>query len=136
MARTSTNSRTEPFSFEPLAQRLKAWRVDRTRGKRIPEDLWKAAADLARVHGLSRTATELKLNYYDLQRRLAGVGKVGPRPKPTAHFVEMAAPVPAAPGEHGTLELVQSWGRLRLRLPNASPKDLLAMVQAFLRRRS
>ncbi len=71
MATTSTKSRTGPPQLQILAQRLKAWRATRTPGKRIPEDFWKAAADLARVHGLSRTAAALKLSYYDLQRRLS-----------------------------------------------------------------
>jgi len=64
MASTSRSARNQSLSFQPLAKRLKAWRAEGSRGKRIPEELWKAAAELARVQGLNRTATELKLNYY------------------------------------------------------------------------
>lgn len=67
MATTSpTPRRDPPPQLQALAQRLKAWRARRTPGQRIPEDLWKAAAQLARVHGLSRTATALKLAYYEI----------------------------------------------------------------------
>ena len=138
MATTSTTSRTEPPQLHPLAQRLKAWRAARTRGQRIPDELWKAAADLARVHGLSRTAAALRLSYYDLKRRLVA-GRIQRRRRLTpAPFVEVAPPA-LAPGlgEHGTVELVQASGaRLTLRLPSASASDLLALVHLFLRHRS
>ena len=138
MATISTTSRPEAPQLQPLAQRLKAWRATRTPGQRIPEDFWKAAADLARVHGLNPTAAALKLSYYDLQRRVSGVRVRRRRRVPAVGFVELAAPAPpAGRGEHGTLELVEASGaRLTLRLPNASPKELLPMVQLFLRHHS
>lgn len=137
MTKTSTTPRTDPPQLQPLAQRLKAWRATRRPGQRIPEDLWKGAADLARVHGLNPTAAALKLSYYDLQRRLSGVHVPRRRRVPAAGFVELAAPAPL-PGlcERGTLELVQASGaRLTLRLPNASPRDFLPLVHQFLRHR-
>jgi hypothetical protein len=138
MATTSTTSRIKSSQLQLLAQRLKAWRRTRTRGQRIPEELWKAAADLARVHGLNPTAVALKLDYYGLQRRFSGGrGQRKRRVRPSP-FVEVAPPaLPPGVGEGGTLELVQvSGARLTLRLPNASPKDLLPVVQLFLRHRS
>jgi len=135
MATTSTTPRTETPQLQPLAQRLNAWRTARTRGQRIPDELWKAAADLARVHGLSRTAAALRLSYYDLKRRLVA-GRIQRRRRVTpAPFVEVSPPA-LAPGlnEQGTVELVQASGaRLTLRLPNASTSDLLALVPLFLR---
>ena len=138
MATTSTRSRNEPPQLQPLAERLKAWRATRVPGQGIPDELWRAAANLARVHGLSRTATALRLSYYDLQGRLSGVRGHSRRGVPAPTLVELAPLASTAgPGERGTLELVQASGaRLVLRLPNASPKDLLPMVQLFLRRRS
>jgi hypothetical protein len=138
MATLSRTSSPEPPQLQPLAQRLKVWRAIRSPGQRIPEDLWKAAVDLARVHGLSRTATALRLGYYDLQRRLAGGRGPGPRCVPAPTFVELAPLAAlAGPGDRGTLELVQTSGaRLTLRLPGASPNDLLPIVQLFLRHRS
>jgi hypothetical protein len=138
MATTSTTSHIKSSQLQPVAQRLKAWRRTRTRGQRIPEELWKAAADLAHVHGLNPTATALRLDYYGLKRRFSGDRVQRKRRVPPASFVELAPPaLPAGVGEGGTLELVQvSGARLTLRLPNASPKDLLPVVQLFLRHRS
>lgn len=131
----TTATRFDPIQFQPLAQRLKAWRVQRTAGQRIPEELWKAAAQLARVHGLSPTASALKLNYYDLQRRL-GSDRTGPQagpPKP--RFVELPPPGPGSCAtDPGTMEVLgPSGARLTVRLPKASPKELLPLFQAFLR---
>lgn len=121
-----------------LAERLRSWRSSRPRGQRIPAALWLAATDVARAHGLHATAAALKLNYYHLQRRLSGGS--GPRKPSVAPpgFVELVAPArPVAPSEPGTLELIQRSGaRLTLRLPDARPKDLLPIVQLWLRQGS
>ena len=134
----STTPVTNSPQFHRLAERLKAWRATRTHGQRIPEDLWKAAANLAGVHGLNPTAAALKLNYYGLERRLSG-GR-GPRKRPLlpTPFVELSSSTLTPDlGQRGTLELVRASGaRLTLRLPNASPKDLLPVVQMFLRHRA
>jgi hypothetical protein len=138
MATLSTTPRTEPPQLHLLAQHLKAWRATRTPGQRIPEELWKAAADLARVHGLSRTSAALKLSYYDLKRRLVA-GRIQRRRRLTpAPFVEVAPPaLTGGSGGGGTVELVKACGaRLTLRLPNASVPDLLPLVHLFLRHRS
>jgi len=138
MATTSTTPRPEPPQLHPLAQRLKAWRAARTRGQRIPDEIWRAAADLARVQVLSRTSAALKLSYYHLKRRLVA-GRIARRRRLTpAPFVEVAPPALAPElGERGTVELVQvSGARLTLRLPNPSASDLLALVHLFLRHRS
>jgi hypothetical protein len=133
----TTTLHTVSPQLQPLAQRMKVWRATRTRGQRIPKELWIAATELARVHGLNHTAATLKLNYYGLQRRLSS----GPLQRklrvPPPAFVELAAPsLPTNLDDHGTLELVQASGaRLTLRLPNASLKDLLPVVQLFLRQR-
>ena len=139
MAKTSTTSpRADPSGLHPLAQRLKTWRATRQRGQRIPEELWKAATDLARIHGLNPTAAALKLSYYDLRRRLlAGRAPRRGRPSPPT-FVELPS-VPLTPGhcERGTIELVQASGsRLILRFSDAGPSDLLPLVQLFLRHRA
>ncbi len=139
MATTSTRpQRTDRSELEQLARRLNAWRARRAPGQRIPDELWRGATDLAAVHGLSPVSAALKLNYYDLQRRLrAGrPRRAGRSTVPT--FVELA-PGTAPPGswERGTLELVHPCGaRLTLRLPHARPRDLLALVEQFLGQRA
>lgn len=122
---------------DDVARRLNAWRARRQRGQRIPEEIWNSAVSLARVHGLNSTAAALKLNYYDLQRRL-GVPPLGhPRPAAESSFIELAPPSTPSRGEDNTLELVRASGsRVILRLAHVNPKDLRPLVQLFLRQRS
>jgi hypothetical protein len=92
---------------------------------------------MARTYGVSRICAALKLSYYDLQRRVRGGRPVKARPQAPPTFVQLATPVlSAGPGQHGTVEIAHSSGsRLLLRLPDAKPKEMLALVQAFLRHR-
>lgn len=139
MPKTSTTTpRITPPELATLAQRFEAWRAARQRGQRIPAELWQAATDLARSHGLNPTAAALKLSYHALQHRLMA-GRAPRRGRPgLPAFVELS-PVGLTPGgcERGTVELVQTSGaRLILRLPDAGPRELLPVVQLFLRRRA
>jgi hypothetical protein len=135
---TTTAHPTATDPFGKLAQSLAAWRGTRTRGQRIPEDLWKEAVHLARTHGLSPATTALKLSYYDLQRRMEPTRAPRKRRLPQPSFVELPAPGLAAPSsDHGTLELIRPCGtRLLLRLPKASPKELAPLVELLLRHRA
>ena len=121
---------------DPLAElkaRLTCWRKSRLRGQRIPEVLWKAAADVARVEGICRTCTVLRLNYYDLQRRMDGAPARG-RARCVPAFVELPAVASSAPPDPGTVERIGPKGwRLTLRLPGARARELLPLVSAFLR---
>jgi len=134
----TTTPGMDSAQLRSLAHRLKAWRATRIGRQRIPEEFWAAAAGLAGVHGLNRTAAALKLSYYGLRRRLSG--NPGQRKRGVRHpaFVELAPPV-LAPSldQQGTIELIQvSGARLTLRLPNASPQDFLPVVELFLGRRA
>ena len=51
--------------------RFEAWRRSRNVGARIPEKLWSLAVTLADAHGVSRTASALKLDYNALKERIA-----------------------------------------------------------------
>ncbi len=137
MATISSKPRSVSPQLQLLAQRLKAWRAARRAGQRIPEELWKAAARQARVLGISRTATALRLAYYDLQRRVTGAGRQRRRALRPTPFVQLAPPSwPVGPAQSGTLELIQACGaRLTLRLPHASPKELVRLVELVLRHR-
>lgn len=139
ITKTATSGpHAEPAGLQPLARRFKTWRATRPRGQRIPDELWQEATELARIHGLNPTVAALKLNYYDLQRRLQS-GRALRRGRPHGPvFVEVAS-VPMAPGgdERGTVEVVQAGGaRLILRFSAAGPAELLPVVELFLRPRA
>ena len=125
---------SEPAGLQSLARRFLTWRATRPRGQRIPEELWQAATELARIHGLNPIVAALKLNYYDLQRRLHnGYACRDGRP-PTPVFVEVP-PVSLSPsgGEHGLIELVHAGGaRLILHRCAAGADELLPLVELFL----
>ena len=111
------------------------WRATRPRGQRIPPELWQAATALARVHGINPTVAALKINYYDLQRRLhSGQACRGGRPA-AAVFVEVpSVPLSSGGGERGLVELVHAGGaRLLLHRGAAGVDELLPLVELFLR---
>ena len=58
-----------PASVDALGARVDRWRQSPSKGLRMPEALWKAAARLARAHGLSPVAKALGLDYYSLKKR-------------------------------------------------------------------
>ena len=51
-------------------RQFERWRGRGSPGKRIPEELWQAASEAARAHGVSRTARDLGLNHTVLKKRL------------------------------------------------------------------
>ena len=74
-------------------RQFQAWRGERKLGERIPRPLWDLAVRLAKLHGVSRTATALGLDYYGLQRRTRAVAAPAPSSNPA--FVEVQAPIVA-----------------------------------------
>ncbi len=64
------SDQTPPVAFEPLRRNLEHWRQSRVPGRPMPDHLWKAAARLAREHGVSKTAFALRLDCYRLKERL------------------------------------------------------------------
>ena len=61
-----------PKSLVRGRDRFEMWRRSRKVGARIPDELWSLAVTLAEAHGLSGTASALKLDYHRLKNRVAG----------------------------------------------------------------
>lgn len=59
-----------PAELSQAAARWAQWRNGRQRGARIPEVFWQSAVSLAARYGVSKTATALKLGYYEVKKRL------------------------------------------------------------------
>lgn len=112
------------------AKRLDDWRRSTTGHRRIPAALWTMAADLAGTYGVARTAAALKLNYYDLQKRLqARTSPTGnsARPSPVPSFVELPAAALVGPTEC-LIELENAAGsKMRLHLKGAPTADLVTL---------
>ena len=108
--------------------RFEAWRGERKLGARIPRSLWDLAVRLAKLHGVSRTATALGLDYYGLQRRIGTVA--APVPSSNPAFVEVQAPIVA--GKECRLEFDNGAGAtLRVRLVGYDAADVEALSRSF-----
>ena len=70
--------RTTSAELNEVGRRVAGWREEHGgRGSRIPDELWKAAAGVARVEGVWRTAKALRFNYEALRARVRQGGSGG-----------------------------------------------------------
>jgi hypothetical protein len=108
--------------------RFQAWREKREPGSRIPQDLRDMAVGLARIHGVSRTATVLGLDYYGLRKRVEAAVA---RPQATAtSFVELPSPIRV--GNECGLELDNGTGAImRVHLVGYEAADVAAVSRSF-----
>ena len=108
------------------------WRTGRQPGERIPVRLWKQAVKLAKKHGVSRTATALRLDYYSLKKRLdQNKTRAGPGP-PDAAFVELPAPLSLPMAGEYSIEFEDGRGAsMRVTIKGGGVPDLLALSRSF-----
>jgi hypothetical protein len=108
--------------------RFQAWRGQRKVGDRIPQSLWGMAIRLAKAHGVSRTATVLRLDYYRLKKQ-AEVAASEPRVSGPA-FVELTSPVIVA--KQCRFELDNGSGAtMRVELVGYDAADVEALSRSF-----
>lgn len=110
---------------------LRAWRGQRRKGDRIPEEVWRRAARAVRQYGLNPVSRALHLDYYQLKRWAGRVD--GPRAaSPGPGFVE----VEGAAGEAGlacVVELEKGNGtRMRICVRDTVAVDWGKLKEAFL----
>jgi hypothetical protein len=115
------------------AARFDQWRRSASSPGRIPDSLWKLAVELAQEYGVSRTATALKLGYYDLKKRVAertAVSEPGRHGKAADGFVELDVAALAMPCQC-RIEFEKPCGsRLRIEVQGSMP-DLEALGRSF-----
>ena len=108
--------------------RFQAWRGQRKVGKRIPQPLWDLAVRLVKLHGVSRTATALGLDYYSLQKHARTAAAPAPSGNPA--FVELPASILV--GKECRLEFDNGAGAtLRVRLVGYDAADVEALSRSF-----
>ena len=105
--------------------RFEAWRQNRKGKAAIPEELWAAAAEVARKEGVTRTATGLRVEWNHLKRRMAAAAGASPNPAPPT-FVELVTPR-AQPLPECMIELERRRGKLRIQLKNAPASHLATL---------
>ena len=130
--------------LEVLCGRVEHWRAHRDGGRSmVPEELWNAAVEVARVEGVHATSKALRFNYYSLKDRLvradsAALTRRKPDRDARATFVEVQMPaLPLAPRESAVndktvVELVGTGGaRMRIDVTGTSRVDVVGLAQAF-----
>ena len=126
-----------PAEIEALKSRLEAYRASPRRERRLPRSRWTQAAELARQHGVCRTARALRLNYYDLKQRAEAFFASASEPvcavrknSPPA-FVELKVPPSSLVGVATILEVEDRTGRkLTVRLAAEHSGELVALARA------
>jgi hypothetical protein len=114
--------------LQQLDRQLEEWRNAHRPRSRLPEELWAAAVELARQHGLFRTAHTLRLDYTNLKKRV----QTAPGMKaiaPTA-FMELVAPSPVT-GEC-TVEVESARGKLRVAIKGMAAPDVMSLIRSWM----
>jgi hypothetical protein len=120
-----------PKDLVRARSRFQTWRRLRKGGSRIPSPLWRLAVGLASDHGVSRTATALKLDYYSLKKQVAAATDP-PQPRRPG-FVELPAPVMV--GKQGLFELDNGSGAtMRVQLMGYDAAEIEVLARSFWKR--
>ncbi len=117
--------KTPTMRLEEAKARFEEWRQDRKGKAAIPDALWAIAVEVARKEGVSRTSTELRVEWNHLKRRMAAASGASRRTALPA-FVELVAP-PGQSLPECTIELEGRRGKLRICL-NGAPASYLAAL--------
>lgn len=113
------------ISLEEAKARFEEWRQTRKGKAAIPDELWSAAAEVARKEGVSRTSTELRVEWNELKRRMTAAAGVSRQTAPPA-FVELVAPQSQSLSEC-MIELEGRRCKLRIQLKGASASYLATL---------
>jgi hypothetical protein len=112
--------------------RFLTWRQRGSAGRHTPPALWDLAVRLAKIHGVSRTALALGVNYRVLKKRTAAplsLTAAGESPSPAPTFVEL--PTPTLLGKQCLFELNNATGTtLRVQLLGYDTADLESLARA------
>jgi hypothetical protein len=126
--------RSNAFSASDLNQlqrQLSVWRRRQSGRTRLPEEVWRAATELARTQSASLVARTLHLDYYKLRERLSGtpLQTTGPT------FVEMNTPgMSGSAAEQSSVDLSDGTGAQMTLRVRSDLNTLLALAQSFWRR--
>jgi hypothetical protein len=117
-----------PGELLRLERRFFSWREARVKGERIPLQYWKAAAKLAREHGVCQTAKVLKLDYYSLKKHLE---QQSAEPSPVPAFIELPSPSAGQTSECVIEFENKSGDSMRVHLKDSTAPDLITLGRSF-----
>jgi hypothetical protein len=121
-----------PIEMRKVYGRFERWRKSHVGRQPIPERLWRAATELAKEHGVFRTAEVLHLEYGKLRRlaESAGGRRRASAAKTRTSFVELMAP-PAMGGLECLIELEGPRGKLRIQWKGTTAPDLAGLSRTL-----
>ena len=127
---TTTAMAEVPTGMQRIYRRFVRWRNSHRGRLPIPPALWTSAAEVAREHGVFRTAKVLHLDYGKLKRIVESAAPVQRAAMPPARFLELVTPKTA-----GVTECVIEWegprGKLRIQWKGATAPDLAGLSRAL-----
>jgi hypothetical protein len=122
-----------PDGMRVLHGRFTRWRRSHTGRLPIPNPLWAAAAEMAREHGVFRTAKVLSLEYGKLKRLTmespTSRRRTARLRTPPAAFVELLTP--GAVGAECLIELEGPRGKMRIQWKGNTTPDLPGLSRAL-----
>jgi hypothetical protein len=122
-----------PVEIERARLCFARWRKNRKKLTRIPDQLWAAAVEAARLHGVNPTAIALGLDYNRLKKRTRSRSRStrGEKAK-SPSFMELIVPPETRHFRECTVELENARGaKMKIHLQNVEMNDLAAWIQRF-----
>ena len=132
-----------PRDMRKVYGRLRRWRSSHARRVPLPDSLWAAAGELARQHGINRTAKALHLEYGKLKERAEAPGQekkvvrkvrsaIARHAESTAAptFMELITPRSGSAAS-AVVELEGPRGRMKIELKGVASAELVALSRAL-----
>ena len=126
---------------EELRRRFEEFRSQHRTRTRLPEELWRAAAEMAGRRGINLVCRCLRLDSNSLKKWM-GKGVNGPRPRqvgrkrsamtPTATFMELLTPATSVAASCVVEVESQRGGKLRLELKGIATSEIAQLIHSFL----
>ncbi len=119
-----------PVGMRRVCRRFERWRKGHHTRLPIPEALWAAAAEVAREHGVFRTAKALRLEYGKL-KRMAETGAAPARSTMApATFLELVPPQAVGLAEC-LIELEGPRGKMHIQWKGTAAPDLAGLSRVL-----
>ncbi len=125
---------------EELRKRFEEFRSQHQTRTRLPEELWRAAAEIAGRRGMNLVCRCLRLDANSLKKWM-GKRVSGPRPKharrkrlamtPTASFMELLTPATGVAASCIVEVESQRGGKLRLELKGVATSEIAQLIHGF-----
>ena len=119
------------LTIEEVQASLDQWRKTRRGRSPIPDELWAAAGELARRHGVNRISRALRLEFNHLKRRAESGGRISAsRADKTPAFLELVNAGASGLPEY-TIETDGPKGTLRIRCKGVTAADVAELSRAL-----